>query len=117
MFLAKRIKEKRLDLDLTQKELADLLGVSKAIVCNWEKGKKKPSSKNLIQLSKTLNISLEYLIANDNYVISSPEEKYGVMMAKEEIDIIKELRVHKKLYEKLSENPKRTFDRIDKNLF
>lgn len=39
------------------------------------------------------------------------------MLATEEINIIKELRNHKKLYDMLMDNPKRTFDRIDKNLF
>ena len=39
------------------------------------------------------------------------------MLANEEINIIKELRNHKKLYNMLIENPKRTIDRIDKNLF
>lgn len=117
MFLAMRIKESRLKQNLTQQELGDLLNVSKVSVCLWEKGIKKPSSKNLLQLSKILNVPLEYLIGNDSYVISESNQSYGLMMAKEEIEIIKELRKHNKLYETLLENPKRTFDRIDKNLF
>ena len=52
MFLAKRIKEERLKNNLTQEELGKLLNVSKVSVCHWEKGIKKPSSKNLILLSK-----------------------------------------------------------------
>ena len=117
MFLAKRIKESRLKQNLTQEELGNLLKVSKVSVCLWESGSKKPSSKNLIMLSKVLNVPLEYLIGNDDYVVSEDDSSYGLMMAKEEIDIIKELRNHSKLYENLMENPKRTFDRIDKNLF
>lgn len=117
MFLAKRIRERRIECGFTQEELGNILGISKVSVCNWERGTKKPSSKNLIQISKALNTPLEYLIANDKYVVSSKNEKYGLMMADEEIEIIKELRNHHKLYESLSESPKRTFDRIDKNLF
>lgn len=117
MQLSKRIKEKRLEAKLTQEKLGSLLHVSKVSVSNWESGLKKPSSKNLIQLSKILNTPLEYLIGNDYYVISSDDEKYGIMMSKEEIEIIKELKNHKKLYEMLNDNPKRILDRIDKNLF
>ena len=117
MFLSKRIKEKRIETGLTQEALGKELNVSKVSVCNWEKGLKKPSSKNLIQLSKVLNTPLEYLIGNDTYVVSEDDEKYGLMLATEEINIIKELRNHKKLYDMLMDNPKRTFDRIDKNLF
>jgi len=117
MFLAKRIKEKRLEQHLTQEELGKLLNVSKVSVCHWEKGIKRPSSKNLIQLSKVLNTPLEYLIGNDTYVIASKDESYGMMMAKEEINVIQELRDHEKLYDMMIENPKRALDRIEKNLF
>lgn len=118
MFLAKRIREKRVENHMTQEELGKLLNVSKVSVCHWEKGIKRPSSKNLIQLSKILNTPLEYLIGSDDYVVSSTDNSYGIMMAKEEIDIIKELRKHEKLYNMLiNDNPKRAFDRIDKNLF
>lgn len=117
MFLAMRIREKRKANKLTQEDLGKLLNVSKVSVCNWEKGIKKPSSKNLIALSKILNTPLEYLIGNDNYIISDNDDSYGLMMANEEIEIIKELRNHDKLYEMLIENPKRTFDGIDKKLF
>lgn len=117
MFLGKRIKEMRKKADMSQEELGKILGVSKVSVCHWEKEVKKPSSKNLIELSKILNAPVEYLIGSDSYVVSESDSNYGMMMANEEIDIIKELRHHEKLYEMLVENPKRALDRIDKNLF
>jgi len=117
MFLGKRIKEMRKKANMSQEELGKILGVSKVSVCHWEKDVKKPSSKNLIELSKILNAPLEYLIGSDSYVVSENNSNYGMMMASEEIEIIKELRHHKNLYEMLVENPKRTLDRIDKNLF
>lgn len=118
LFLAKRIREKRIENGYTQEELGNLLNVSKVSVCHWEKNVKRPSSKNLIQLSKVLKTPLEYLIGSDDYVVASDGTDYGIMMAREEIDIIKELRKHEKLYKMLiNDNPRRTFDRIDKNLF
>jgi len=117
MFLGKRIKEMRKKANMSQEELGKILGVSKVSVCHWEKDVKKPSSKNLIELSKILNAPLEYLIGSDSYVVSENNSNYGMMMASEEIEIIKELRHHKNLYEMLVENPKRALDRIDKNLF
>ena len=122
MFLSKRIKEKRIEAGLTQEALGKELNVSKVSVCNWEtrlalSNEDKLARDYLIQLSKVLNTPLEYLIGNDTYVVSEDDEKYGLMLATEEINIIKELRNHKKLYDMLMDNPKRTFDRIDKNLF
>lgn len=113
----KRIKEARKKALYTQEQLGELLNVSKVSICHWEKEVKKPSTKNLIALSKILNTPLEYLIGNDSYVISSKEESYGLMMANEELELIKELRNHKKLYNMIIDNPKRAFDRIEKNLF
>lgn len=115
--LGKRIREKRIEMNMSQEDLGHLLNVSKVSVSHWERNAKKPSSKNLIQLSKVLNTPLEYLIGNDKYVVSSSDEEYGLMMENEEIEIIKELRLHKELYDKLIENPKRIIDRIEKNLF
>ncbi len=113
--LEKRIYEQRKKLGLTQKDLGDALGVSKVSICYWEKGIKKPSTKNLIELTKILNVSLEYLIGNDAYVVASEDESYGLMMTKEEINVIEELRKHPKLYDMFTESPKRVLDRISKN--
>lgn len=117
MFLGRRIYEQRKNQGLTQKDLGSLVGVSKVSICHWEKGTKRPSTKNLIQLSKVLNTPLEYLIGNDEYVISNEDESYGLMMTNEEINMIKELREHERLYDMMNENPKRTLDRIEKYLF
>lgn len=78
---------------------------------------KKPSTKNLILLSKKLNTPIEYLVGNDKYVISDSDTEYGLMMTNEEIDFITELRNHENLYRMFVENPKRTCERIEKNLF
>ncbi len=115
--LGKRLKEARKSKNFSQEELGHLIGVSKVSICQWEKETKKPSTKNLIAVSKILNVPLEYLIGNDSYVVSSNEENYGMMMTTEEIDVVKELKNHEKLYEMIVENPKRSFDRIEKNLF
>ncbi len=117
MVLGKRIKEVRKSRDLTQDDLAQMIGVSKVTICYWEKEIKKPSTKNLILLSKKLNTPVEYLIGNDEYVVSESDNNYGLMMTNEEIDLINELRNHENLYRVLVENPKRTCERIEKNLF
>lgn len=117
MVLANRIKQCRKRKNMTQEELGNLIDVSKVSICQWEKGTKTPSTKNLILLSKVFNIELEYLIGNDNYVVASNDEKYEMAMAKEEIDIIRELKRHDKLYKELLENPKRAVERIEKSIY
>lgn len=49
---------------LTQEQLADLVGVSRSAVNNWESGTSSPTMRNLIMLSNTLNVSINYFLSN-----------------------------------------------------
>lgn len=59
------IKKARLEKGLSQKEVALTLNVSTPSVSDWESGKKFPAGKNLIELSKLLECSIDYLLGND----------------------------------------------------
>lgn len=65
------IVKKRKNLGLTQKELADLIGVSKNTIVNYEKGLKIPESKLPI-LNKILNIDPN----EKTNIAHEPELKY-----------------------------------------
>lgn len=58
----KRIYELRLEMGLTQKQLADELGVSKQNISDWENGKSETSFSMLIKISTYFKVSLEYLL-------------------------------------------------------
>ena len=115
--IGKKIKQRRLELDMTQEQLGEMLGVTKVSICNWEKEIKFPSTENLIELSKIFNVSIDYLIGNDCYVASEEDKNYSVTMATEEIKLIQELRKHKKLYNRIIDDPKRTIDLIERKIY
>ncbi len=54
------IKDLRHRKHITQKQLGELLGISNRAVSKWEQGLSRPSIQNLITLSKTLNVPVEY---------------------------------------------------------
>ena len=56
------IKAAREKKGYSQKQLADLMGVSQPTVCDWETGRKSPASKNLKKLSELLECSADFLI-------------------------------------------------------
>lgn len=58
---ADRILKIRKALGVRQPEFGKFAGVSKAAVCNWEKGKTKPQRDALLSLKKSRNISPEYI--------------------------------------------------------
>lgn len=117
MILGNRIKLCRRNRNMTQEELGKLIDVSKVSICQWEKGVKTPSTKNLIELAKVFNVDLSYLIGSDIYTVADNDDKYSMSMAKEEMEILKEIKKHDKLYKDLLENTSRTIERIDKKLY
>lgn len=61
-----KIAESRIKYNLTQEELAEKIGKTSQFISNIETEKRKPSLTTLIELSKILNLSLDYLIYDNN---------------------------------------------------
>ena len=60
--LAKRIRESREILGLTQGDLASLVGVSKNTVWNWENSRRKPRGDEIKKLARALKVNVAYLL-------------------------------------------------------
>jgi DNA-binding XRE family transcriptional regulator len=54
--LGESIKKWRLEREIFQVDLAKMVGVSEMTIVNWEKGKTKPTKKNLEALRKLLGV-------------------------------------------------------------
>ena len=57
-----KIKKIRSELGLSQSEFATKVNIKKKTLQFWEQGRRKPSLKNLMLISKALNLKLEELI-------------------------------------------------------
>ena len=66
MGLGRNIAEMRKWRDLTQRDLAKILGISQSHVAKWETDKAQPRSKTLEEIAKALNVSVEELLAGGN---------------------------------------------------
>jgi len=60
--VTERIKQLRIDNNLTQSELAEKVGLSYVQIGRYEKGKSNPSSDVLQKLANVLNTSTDYLM-------------------------------------------------------
>ena len=98
---SKRLKELRKAAGLTQQQLGNMVGVTKVSVCCYENGTRTPTLDTLIDLADSLNTSLVYLLGADSLAVNESNKEMKVNMAKDEIELVKELRRHIKLYEKL----------------
>ena len=116
MIIGSRIKQARLNKGLSQEAFGKLLGVSKVSVCGYELGMRTPSLETLIKIVDTLDLDPNYLLGRDIFVVSEGDEKYYVSMAKNDIEIIKELKKHPILYNKILNSPKRTIELISREI-
>ena len=64
--LAERIKNERHTMHLSQKQLADRLGIHKSSVNAWESERAQPSLVYLIKLSDIFSVSTDYLLGIKN---------------------------------------------------
>ncbi len=59
---AEVLKELRTNSRINQSELADIVGVSKQCVSNWENGYIQPSIDTLVKIAKYFSVSTDYLL-------------------------------------------------------
>lgn len=56
------LKAARINQNLTQQQVANMLGVSKHTIINWERKKTTPSQATLFMLSHIYDISIDNLV-------------------------------------------------------
>ena len=88
-----KVKEARSELGLTQKELAEQVGVSLRTITAYEKGDKLPRMSTMLKLAKALRVSVKFLsdetcddpiadIEKDGY-IEEAHSRYGMKGARD----------------------------------
>ena len=56
------LKELRLERQLTQSELADLLIVNQRTISSWETGIREPDYEMLVKIAKFFDVTTDYLL-------------------------------------------------------
>mgnify|MGYP000891906707 CR=1 FL=1 len=100
-----RLKEARLKRNLTQKQLADMLGVKNTTIANYETEVSSPKEEILLKIFDVLHVSPNYLFQDsfDEEIIKEKEIKKIVNFSDREIKLIENYRL-------LNENGKRKID-------
>lgn len=66
MVLSDKLYMLRKKSGLSQEQLAEQLSVSRQAISKWESGQSVPESEKLIAISNYFNVSLDYLLKDDN---------------------------------------------------
>ena len=96
MSFSDKLYKLRISKGISQKELADNLGVAQSSINYWEKGQRDPSITVVKKIAEYFGVSLDYLMEiDDNHAVSGAEfsdlvQKYRVLDAdgKETVDFI-----------------------------
>lgn len=73
-----KVKSARKELGITQKELADKLGVSLRTVASYETGNSLPRTREATRkLAEVLGVSVNYLLTEDESFIVDSTEQFG----------------------------------------
>lgn len=75
MNFAEKLKLIRKEKNMSQEELAELLSVSRQAVSKWESGTGYPETEKLLLISKELNVSLDYLLLDENRMVENKSEE------------------------------------------
>ena len=75
MVFSEKLQILRKNKGLTQEELAEKLGVSRQAVATWESSLVYPDIYNLIQISNLMNVSVDYLVKDQNCAVNISREE------------------------------------------
>jgi len=116
MLKGERLKELRKQKGLTQQELGDILGVTKASICCYEKETRTPNMAVILELIEYFGVTADYLIGTDVFTTVKNNSKKSYVVTKEEIEFILELRKDKYVYSVLLEEPLRGIELLKKKI-
>lgn len=72
------LKQRRLDLNLTQGQVAEQIFVSTKSISNWENDKNFPDIESLVRLAKLYNLSLDSLLLEGSDIMKDMKKKEKV---------------------------------------
>ncbi len=114
MVAGQRLRKARKEANLTQEELANIIGVKAAEISQYESNKRTPRWPTFNKLLDALNITADEVLGREITVHS--EEDYTVKLASIDLEILSNIKANPKLYKALLTDPKRTTQVINNNL-
>ncbi len=92
MGFKERLKEKRLEANLTQVQLAEKVGVTARTIQNYELGTRKPTKFEVVdKIAVALNTTTEDLLGNSGMFVLAAQEQGGAKAARDIDELVSEV--------------------------
>ena len=86
-----KLKEKRLEANLTQVQLAEKVSVTPRTIQHYELGTRKPTKLDIVEkLAKALNTTPEYLLGQNGLLVVAAHEQGGSKAARDIDELVSE---------------------------
>jgi transcriptional regulator with XRE-family HTH domain len=79
--VGERVKQRRLELTLSQDSLAQRAGISKSFLSDLETGKRSVGAETLLDLGRAMGVSLDYLMTGEESDDQKPEVQIPTPLA------------------------------------
>ena len=87
-----RLREKRLEANLTQVQLAEKVSISARTIQNYELGTRKPTKYEVVEkLATVLDTTPEYLLGQSGMLVVAAHEKGGSKAARDIDELVSEV--------------------------
>lgn len=87
-----RLREKRVEANLTQAALAEKVSVTARTIQNYELGSRKPTKYEVVKkIAEALNTTPEYLLGNSGMLVLAAQEQSGAKAAREIDELVSEV--------------------------
>ncbi len=116
MLIGKRIKELRIEKNMSQQELGELLGITKVSVCGYENGTRTPNLETFTAIADIFGTTTDYLLGREIPVVNEISNEYVGSVSKEDIELIQEMRHYPNLYSKMQKDVKRFMSIVNKKM-
>lgn len=92
MNFGEKLKKQRLNLNLTQQEVADMLNVALRTYSYYERNEKHPRKREMYKkLAEVLQLDLNYLLTEDEEFTIQAHEQYGYRGAKQAEELVNQM--------------------------
>lgn len=114
MLAGQRLREARKNANLTQVELANMLGIKAAEISQYESDKRTPRWPVFRKMLDILDITADEVLGRE--ITVHDDEEYKVRLSKEDLKILSSIKDNTKLYKILLKDPERNIHLINTNL-
>ena len=80
MTFGEKLKEARKEAGLSQEQFAEKMSVSRSAVAKWESDKGMPDVNNLKAMAQLLDISVEYLLDEDEKLSLMKRKRLSILI-------------------------------------